>query len=39
MREIIVGMDGSDGAAEALRWARREAQARDWTVTALYARS
>ena len=34
---IVVGVDGSDGAAKALRWAAREAAARDWSVTALMA--
>ena len=37
MGHIVVGMDGSEGAAKALRWAAREGRARDWSVTALMA--
>jgi nucleotide-binding universal stress UspA family protein len=32
---IVVGVDGSDGAAEALRWAVRERQAREAELTAV----
>lgn len=32
---IVVGVDESLGAAEALRWAAREGARRDWTVTAV----
>lgn len=35
MGTIVVGVDGSDGAAEALRWAVGEASLHEWTVTAL----
>ena len=35
MGNIVVGVDGSDGAAEALRWAIGEAALHGWTVTAL----
>lgn len=35
--EIVVGVDESDGAAEALRWAVREASFHDSTVTAVMA--
>lgn len=34
---IVVGVDGSDGAAEALRWAWREAEVRGLPVTAVMA--
>ncbi len=34
---IVVGVDGSDGSRAALRWARREAEARGWPVVALLA--
>lgn len=34
---IVVGVDGSDGSAEALRWAWREAQTRGLPVTAVMA--
>lgn len=37
MGHVVVGVDGSDGAAEALRWAVHEAELRDHTVTAVYA--
>jgi nucleotide-binding universal stress UspA family protein len=37
MTDIVIGMDTSAGAAAALRWAVREAEVRDWTVTALLA--
>ncbi len=37
MNQIIVGVDGSAGAARALRWACEEADRRDWPVTALLA--
>ncbi|MFP3900681.1 MAG: universal stress protein [Acidimicrobiia bacterium] len=37
MGHVVVGVDGSDGAAEALRWAAREAALHGHTVTALYA--
>jgi nucleotide-binding universal stress UspA family protein len=37
MTDIVIGMDTSAGAAAALRWAVREAEARGWTVTALMA--
>jgi nucleotide-binding universal stress UspA family protein len=33
--DIVVGVDESEGAADALRWAVREAEARDATVTAV----
>jgi nucleotide-binding universal stress UspA family protein len=33
--DIVVGVDGSNGAADALRWAVREAGARDATLTAV----
>jgi len=35
MEEIIVGVDESDGAAAALRWAVREAAVHDWPVRAV----
>ncbi|HEY8546575.1 MAG TPA: universal stress protein [Acidimicrobiales bacterium] len=37
MGEIIVGMDGSAGAAAALRWAVRESNLRGWPVRAVHA--
>jgi nucleotide-binding universal stress UspA family protein len=37
MPEIIVGMDESDGAAHALRWAVNEAAGRDWHIEAVHA--
>lgn len=37
MERFIVGIDGSSNSADALRWAVREAQIRDATVTALLA--
>lgn len=37
MEEIIVGMDGSAGAAAALRWAVRESNLRGWPVRAVHA--
>ena len=37
MARFIVGVDGSDSSADALRWAGHEAQVRDATVTALLA--
>jgi nucleotide-binding universal stress UspA family protein len=37
MERFIVGTDGSESSAEALRWARREAEVRDATVTAVLA--
>lgn len=37
MGRIIVGMDGSECAAVALRWAVEEGERRDWPVTALLA--
>ena len=37
MTQIIVGVDESDGAAEALRWALREARLRGWSLTAVMA--
>jgi nucleotide-binding universal stress UspA family protein len=35
--DIVVGVDGSDGAAGALRWALDEGARRGWAVTALMA--
>jgi nucleotide-binding universal stress UspA family protein len=35
--EIVVGYDGSPGAAQALRWAAREAWARGTTLTVCLA--
>lgn len=35
MTGIIVGVDGSEGSAHALRWAVREGEVRGWPVTAL----
>ena len=37
MGRIVVGVDGSDGSAEALRWAVRESQLRGWSVAAMMA--
>jgi nucleotide-binding universal stress UspA family protein len=37
MTEIVVGVDGSKGAARAVAWAVDEAVARGWSVTALLA--
>jgi nucleotide-binding universal stress UspA family protein len=37
MTEIIVGVDGSDSAAEALQWAAREADRHGWPVVAVLA--
>lgn len=37
MSEVIVGVDESEGAADALRWAVREAELHGWTVTAVMA--
>lgn len=37
MPEIIVGVDGSNGAAQALVWADREATRRGWDLSALLA--
>lgn len=37
MGQIIVGMDGSEGAAAALRWALREADLHGWATTAVLA--
>jgi nucleotide-binding universal stress UspA family protein len=37
MGRIIVGVDGSAGAAHALRWAQAEAARRNWSVTAVLA--
>lgn len=37
MSQLIVGVDESDGAAGALRWAVREAELHGWTVTAVMA--
>lgn len=37
MDTIVVGVDGSDGAAHALRWAVAEAERRGWAVHALLA--
>lgn len=37
MPRIVVGVDESDGAAQALRWAVREGQLRGWPVTAVLA--
>ncbi|MCO8127763.1 universal stress protein [Acidimicrobiia bacterium EGI L10123] len=37
MERIIVGVDGSEWSADALRWAQHEARIRDATVTALLA--
>jgi nucleotide-binding universal stress UspA family protein len=37
MGRIVVGVDGSEGAAHALRWAEAEAAHRKWTVRAVLA--
>lgn len=37
MSEIVVGVDESEGAAEALRWAAREADLHGWALTAVMA--
>jgi len=37
MPEVVVGVDGSEGAAEALIWAAREASLRDLPLTAVMA--
>lgn len=37
MGEVVVGVDESEGAAQALRWAVDEAQLHGWTVTAVLA--
>src|SRR6185436_8843779 len=37
MGRIVVGVDESAGAAGALRWAVREAEVRDWSLTAVLA--
>jgi nucleotide-binding universal stress UspA family protein len=37
MDRIIVGVDGSDGAADALAWAVAEAEVRGWTTRAIMA--
>jgi len=37
MTGIVVGVDGSEGAARALVWAAREARLRQWSVTAVMA--
>lgn len=37
MADIVIGMDTSAGAAAALQWAVREAEARAWAVTAVLA--
>ena len=37
MGKIVVGVDGSEGSAGALRWAARESQLRGWPVTAVMA--
>jgi nucleotide-binding universal stress UspA family protein len=37
MRRIVLGMDGSDGALEALRWATHEAELHQASLTAVYA--
>ena len=35
MKGLVIGVDGSDGASVALRWAVAEAELRGWPVTAL----
>jgi nucleotide-binding universal stress UspA family protein len=35
---IVVGYDGSPGAAQALRWAAREAWARGTTLTPIFTK-
>lgn len=37
MTGILVGVDGSESAAEAVRWAARESELHDWPLTALLA--
>lgn len=37
MNRIVVGVDGSEGSALALRWALRESRLRGWPVTAVMA--
>jgi nucleotide-binding universal stress UspA family protein len=37
MPGIVIGVDGSDSAARALRWASREAELHGWELTALLA--
>lgn len=37
MAGIIIGVDGSESAAQALRWAVREGELHDWRVTAVLA--
>lgn len=37
MSDVVVGVDESEGAKEALRWAVREATRRGWSVTAVMA--
>lgn len=37
MGEIVVGVDGSEGAAESLRWAVAEGERRGWSVTVVLA--
>lgn len=37
MKTIVVGLDGSDGAADALRWAVAEGAIRGWAVEAVLA--
>lgn len=37
MTKIVVGVDGSDGSAHALRWAVAEGQSRGWDVVAVMA--
>ncbi len=37
MNGIVVGVDGSEGAAQALQWAARESDLRQWPLTAVMA--
>jgi nucleotide-binding universal stress UspA family protein len=37
MTQVVVGMDESEGAAEALRWAVQEGAGRDWRIRAVLA--
>jgi nucleotide-binding universal stress UspA family protein len=37
MTRVVVGMDESEGAAHALRWAVEESAGRDWHIRALLA--
>lgn len=37
MSQVVVGVDESEGAAEALRWAAREGDLHGWSVTAVMA--